>query len=122
MTCENPFRDSDRVYSRPDIPASAVSIGESDLLFDVYGRQGSRRHVDLHLVVGDVRHRIDREALQRVGAIRRRRDGQQNYQPALMDREGESVALVRELEMLRVIRGWRRCGFQTQATLLVGCR
>jgi hypothetical protein len=27
VTCEKPFRDSERVYSRPGIPASAFSRG-----------------------------------------------------------------------------------------------
>ena len=35
VTCENPLRESERVYSRPGVPASAVSIAKRHLLFDL---------------------------------------------------------------------------------------
>jgi hypothetical protein len=43
---------------------------EGDLLFDFDGRERVRDGVDLHLVIGDVRHGVDRNARKRPRAER----------------------------------------------------
>jgi hypothetical protein len=62
---------------------------EGHLLLDLDRREPGCDGVDLDLVVGDVRHRVDRQALQRVRAEGRRHRGEQDDQPAIPDREVE---------------------------------
>ena len=62
-----------------------------DLLLDVSGRQRGCDRVDLHLIVGDVRHRIDRQLGQGPHAEGRSGEGKEDHEPALVDRERENA-------------------------------
>ena len=62
VTCEKPLRESERVYSRPGMPASAVSIGKVTCFSISTGESDGVERVDLHLAVGDVGHGVDGQA------------------------------------------------------------
>ena len=64
-----------------------VLDGERHLFLDLDGREAGRDGVDLHLVVGDVGHRVDRKPLERVHAQRPDHHGQQQHKPAVLDGE-----------------------------------
>ena len=88
VTCAKPLRENERV-----IPARACrrarSRSERDLLLDLDRRQRRRDRVDLHLDVGDVGNGVDRQLRQRPDAGGRRRERDQQDQPAATDRESE---------------------------------
>jgi hypothetical protein len=62
---------------------------ERDLLFHLDRRQRRGDGVDLDLVVGDVRHGIDRQLVERPDAKRAGNRGQQHDEPAVTDRKVE---------------------------------
>ena len=64
---------------------------KGDALLDFQRRVARRDGVDLHLDVGDVGHRVDRQAREVPGAQGRHRDGGDDDQPAIMDREGKDA-------------------------------
>ena len=61
-----------------------------DALLDLERRIARRAGVDLHLHVGDVRHGVDRQAREIVGAEGREAEHHEDHQPSLLDREGEN--------------------------------
>ena len=63
----------------------------SDLLFNINGRERWRNRVDLHLVVGDIRDRVDRQFGHRPGAEGGGRKGEQHDKPALMNGKGKNA-------------------------------
>ncbi len=64
---------------------------EGDALLDLERRVARRHGVDLHLDVGDVGHRIDRQAREVPRAERTDRDGRHDDQPAVLDGEFEDA-------------------------------
>ena len=88
----------DRRHLRETIAAKRTAIFEArnagersldrerHLLFDQFGRKRGRTDVDLHLIVGDVRHCVDRQARQGGGADHGGNGGQQQDEPALVNR------------------------------------
>ena len=50
----------------PGMPAKRRLDGKGHLLFDLEGESAGAIGVDLHLVVGDVGHGVDGEALERI--------------------------------------------------------
>ena len=62
---------------------------ERDLLFHLDRRQRRCDGVDLHLVVGDIRHGIDRQLVERPDTERAGNRGQQHDEPAITDRQVE---------------------------------
>ena len=65
VICAKPLRENERVDSRPGMPASAVSIGKVTCFSTSTGESAGAISVDLHLVVGDVGHRVDRQLRER---------------------------------------------------------
>ena len=94
VTCAKPLRESERVYSRPGMPASAVSTGKVTCFSMSTGESDGADGVDLHLVVGDVGHGVDRQPGQREDAEAGRQQRQEQHQPALVDREGEDARIM----------------------------
>ena len=78
VTCEKPLREIERVLSRPGMPASAVSIRKVTCFSISAGDSAGRRGVDLHLLVGDVGHGVDRQPGQRPSAERDDRRGRRD--------------------------------------------
>jgi len=62
-----------------------------DLLFDLEGGKRRREGVDLHLIVGDVRHGVDWQSHKRPYAKRRGERRQQDDKPTASDREGDEI-------------------------------
>ena len=85
VTCEKPLRESERVYSRPGVPASAVSMRKVTCFSISTGESAGAMRVDLHLVVGDVRHGVDRQARQRPRAERHAASAASTDEPAPPD-------------------------------------
>ena len=67
----------------------AHSIGKVICFSISTGDRPVDRRVDLHLLVGDVGHRVDRQAGEVPHAERRHQPGQRDDEPALPDRERE---------------------------------
>ena len=69
-------------HLQPLDPGKPGLDGEGHLRLHLRGREGRRAGVDLHLRVGDVRHRIDRKAQKVHGAVDRCEDGEDDDRPA----------------------------------------
>ncbi len=64
---------------------------KGDLLLDLHRRQCRRFGVDLHLLVGDVRHGINGQALQGIPAQTSRRGGQEHHQQAVLNGKADDA-------------------------------
>ena len=79
-------RERARVFQARDAGERGLDR-ERDLLLDLDRRQRRRDGVDLHLVVGDVGHGVDRQPRQRTGAERGRDGAERDDEPAAADGE-----------------------------------
>ena len=79
---------------------------EGDALLGLERRVARRLGVDLHLDVGDVRHRVDRQAREVPDAQAGERQGEHQHQPAM--RDGESNDAFEHGGSVLSGRGWRR--------------
>ncbi len=64
---------------------------ESDLLFDLHRRQRGRCCIDLHLLVGDVGHCIDRKTRERPSAQCDEAETQHDNNPAMLNGKIENA-------------------------------
>ena len=87
-------------------PAHRGLDRERDALLDFERRVARRRGVDLHLDVGDVGHRVDRQAREIQCAESGHGEDADHHQPALTDREGED-AVNHCRPLLRALRQFR---------------
>ena len=85
-------RERARVLAARGCPASAVSIGNVTCFSTSTGESDGATRVDLHLVVGDVGHGVDRQPRERARRRRgRERASSSTTTPAVVDREAEDA-------------------------------
>ncbi len=82
-TCEKPNFDTERSCSSPGKAAQSLLDRESDLPLDLFGTEGRRDRVDLHLHGRRVGEGVDVEPCQRDDAGRRGRRHRQQHQHAV---------------------------------------
>ena len=65
--------------------------GKGDLFLHLHGRQRRRERVDLHLLVRDVRHRINWQTLQGIHPQARRGQSQEHEEHAVLNGEADKT-------------------------------
>ena len=87
MTLERPASDVDRRWVMCGMPAIWISMGDGNLLLDLFGGAAGPLRDDLHVVVGDVGVSLNRQVVERDDAPSEEHDRETKDEPAIIQRK-----------------------------------